>query len=366
LVCALVACGDSDSGQGDGCPASASCDAGLGGSGGSSSDGAAASGGTGGSAGAGAGGAGGASGAGGLACEDGVDGDGDGVADYPGDAGCDSPHDDDESGDALLVISATTSASSLVSSINALAAGPVTVRSDGTTRTITGDFEPPRQNVALNDLDFSGSLDASVDGTRVVECSVVAPGIFENVIGADDVVLHDSLFDGDTDSSGFCVDTQIIFQDNARMRITGNTFQNYCDAQPGDHSEALYIGYDTFDMLIAGNTFTRNGSTGHIFFTWWSVPGAYPRRVCVTGNSFNETYSNVYDIQAYSCSGCADEIPESAPIFIEDSGAQAGVVSTFPLKNCQQCLDGIDNDGDGLLDLWDPQCTDGEDNAEDS
>src|SRR5262249_6039586 len=34
-----------------------------------------------------------------AACSDGQDNDGDGIADYPGDAGCDSPSDTDESGD---------------------------------------------------------------------------------------------------------------------------------------------------------------------------------------------------------------------------------------------------------------------------
>jgi hypothetical protein len=259
---------------------------------------------------------------------------------------------------------------SVVASINAQPAGPVTVRTDnGQLRTITGSFTPPRPNVSLNYLDFTGRLTLNVNGSRLVRGRIVATGTDASAKGiltnpgetgrVDDLVIDHSLIDGGNAGGGFCFETQIILYNTKRMRITNNTVQNICPNNSADHSEAFYVQDGNEDLLISGNTFTHNGSTAHIFFTCWTGGGGCEgsQRVCVNNNTFNATWGNIYDIQHWTNLN-------TSTINVEGRGAQSDVVSTFGLRNCQQCLDGIDNDADGYTDLSDPQCASGGDGSE--
>ena len=96
--------------------------------------------------------------------------------------------------------------------------------------------------------------------------------------------------------------------------IRNNEFRNYYVDDGSTHSEALFIGYSS-KGLIEGNTFTNNGNTSHIFFSYWGSvadPGSsYPRNICVRGNTFNETHT------AYSDVNFRAEIPPSANIDID-------------------------------------------------
>ena len=82
------------------------------------------------------------------------------------------------------------------------------------------------------------------------------------------------------------------------------------------HSQAIYVGYST-NGLIEGNTFENNGTTSHIFFTWWgetaNPSSSYPRNICVRNNTFRDgpDVFHYYDVNFRA------EIPSSAGIVIE-------------------------------------------------
>ena len=101
--------------------------------------------------------------------------------------------------------------------------------------------------------------------------------------------------------------------------IRNNTLRNYyvgpcCDT----HSEAIFIGYST-NGLIEGNTFTNNGTTAHILFSWWGTAAyqgaapstTYPRNICVRGNTFGPRAG------AYSDISINEAIPTTANIKIQ-------------------------------------------------
>ena len=130
------------------------------------------------------------------------------------------------------------------------------------------------------------TFQTSATGSSLTNSS--ASGV--EILGADDVVLEGNTFDG-----GGVNPKNVVWDEPAGdtpdgWRIVGNTFRNFY-RDDGSHSEALYIGYST-NGLIASNTFTNNGTTAHVFFTYCgaqsaqidgcaSYPGTSPRNICV-------------------------------------------------------------------------------------
>jgi hypothetical protein len=106
--------------------------------------------------------------------------------------------------------------------------------------------------------------------------------------------------------------------------VRGNSLSNYYHGD--DHSEALFIGYSR-NGVVEGNTFTNNGTTAHIFFSWWgdvADPGSsYPRNVCVRGNTFNATAGAYFDVNF------REEIPTSANIKIQRDASASTVDYRF-------------------------------------
>ena len=85
------------------------------------------------------------------------------------------------------------------------------------------------------------------------------------------------MFQGNTFDGGGVHPKNVIWDEPAGdtpdgWRIVGNTFRNFY-RDDGSHSEALYIGYST-NGLIANNTFTNNGNTAHMFFTYCGAQSA--------------------------------------------------------------------------------------------
>ena len=92
-------------------------------------------------------------------------------------------------------------------------------------------------------------------------------------------------------------------------------------------SEALYIGYSS-NGLIEGNSFTNNGNTSHIFFSYCGTKaseldgcstysGTYPRDICVRDNVFNRTHGAFYDVNFRS------EIPFAIANIVTQPGASS-------------------------------------------
>ena len=117
------------------------------------------------------------------------------------------------------------------------------------------------------------------------------------------------------------------------------TFRGYYVAgDPASHSEALYVGGGCSDGLIDSCTFDDNGTTGHIFFTWFGGSGGtggydtnnYPRRICVKSSTFTRSHNApYYDIQARA------EIPLDCGINIDPSCTlEYGVTPSAFLRAC--------------------------------
>jgi len=215
----------------------------------------------------------------------------------------------------MLELSGVMSAQSFVASLNAAPPGPLTVRpvAGQSSFTVTGSVVLPRpvtiQHAVIQD---------SIEFPEAASGSVFEDGhIWEFYIyGGDDVTIQRSVMDGRNTS---CNDNRIYASPAGhtpdRWRLLGNTFRNYyCGPNPSIHTEALYIGYSN-DGLISANTFEDNGTTAHIFFTYWAVgqdpATTWPRNICVTGNTFGHVLNQYYAIQG------RDEIGASANIMID-------------------------------------------------
>ena len=86
------------------------------------------------------------------------------------------------------------------------------------------------------------------------------------------------------------------------FRIISNTFRNYhyCPNESA-HSEAIFVAAGNNGGLIEGNQFVDNGTTGHLFFSWWGGDvnnnATYPRNICVRNNHFVRSLNGYYHIQ---------------------------------------------------------------------
>lgn len=114
-----------------------------------------------------------------------------------------------------------------------------------------------------------------------------------NIFGADDVTISSSTFDGGGQISNNQIWDEPAGSTPDRFSILGNTIRNFYGPTESSHSEGIYVGFST-DGLIAGNTFENNGTTAHLFFTWFggeSDPSrSLPRDICVRGNKFGATH----------------------------------------------------------------------------
>jgi hypothetical protein len=194
--------------------------------------------------------------------------------------------------------------------------GPVVVRVPrGVSATVQGIFVE-RGLVTLDSLTVAGSVTftPAASGSSLVNSRARGFHIF----GADDIAVMGNVLDGEG-----IVGQNIIWDEPAgntpdRWRIVANTLQNFYLADPTSHSEALYVGYST-NGLIEGNRFVNNGSTSHVFFTWFGnradPTSSYPRSICVKRNRFGMTHSAFWAISL------REEIPASAGIRIDQANA---------------------------------------------
>jgi len=218
-------------------------------------------------------------------------------------------------------VSPTIDASSLQAAILATPAGPVLVRPGPgqTSFAVTGGLQISRPSVAIERASLADTIEFRPSASGSSLRSSAALGFF--IYGADDILLQGNTFDG----RGIRKDT-IIWDEPAGNAPDGwvirdNVFRNYYTSDPDDHSQAIYVGYST-DGLIEGNTFTNNGNTSHIFFTWFgnlaNPTTSYPRNICVRRNTFNETAGAYYDINYRA------EIPVTANIRIQRDATGGG------------------------------------------
>jgi hypothetical protein len=208
----------------------------------------------------------------------------------------------------LVTLSGSYSPNAFFQAVAVAPGGPVTVRGPFT---ITGDISISRSSLRIEGATVQGEVGFEPGATGSAFVNGSARGF--DIFGADDVVIQGSSFDG----GGSIPNNQIYDQPAGNTpdnwKITGNSFSNFY-RDDGSHSEALYVGYST-NGLIENNTFTNNGNTSHIFFTWFGNTAnpstSYPRNMCVRGNTFNGTHGAYYDVNLRG------EIPTSANIKVQ-------------------------------------------------
>jgi Right handed beta helix region len=214
----------------------------------------------------------------------------------------------------ILEIGAHVDGATLQRTLDGIAPGPVLVRPTAaqTSFSISGSLEIGRPFLTIERAELSGTIEFKPTASGSSLRSSTALGFF--IFGADDILLEGNVFDG----RGVRKDT-IIWDEPAGNAPDGwvvrnNVFRNYYTSNPDDHTQAMYVGYST-NGLIEGNTFTNNGNTSHIFFTWFGNQAdhatTYPRNICVRGNTFNDTVGAFYDVNFRS------EIPVSANIKVQ-------------------------------------------------
>ncbi len=151
-----------------------------------------------------------------------------------------------------------------------------------------------------------------------------------SIHGADDVAVQGNAFDGMGVTSMNEIWDEPAGAVPERFTIRGNSFTGFWGPTSTTHSEALYVGYSA-DGLIEGNAFTDNGTTAHIFFTWFGTTAdsgsSWPRRICVRGNTFGPTHGAYFDVDMRV------EIPLSSLIAIAP-GQGATVANSAFIRAC--------------------------------
>ncbi len=200
----------------------------------------------------------------------------------------------------VIQLSGTVS-SSQVNQAAASVSGTAIVRGPFT---VNGTLTISRSNLIVDKATVNGAVEfASVSGSGFTNGFAQAV----TMSGASNILIENNTFD----NGGRVPNPQSFITYSKGLVFRGNTFKNFWGQAAETHSEALYFGASSTG-LIENNTFTNNGNTGHLFFTWF--PGdpnsEYPRDVCVRGNTFNATWGAYFAIQFRS------EIPSNANIRI--------------------------------------------------
>ena len=238
--------------------------------------------------------------------------------------------------DHVVTLTGTQTGSSVASMINAQGSGSVLVRPlDGSGATITGGMKVPRSDVTLYGLTLTGKF-GFANGT-VMWGVHAEPAMFDTG-GADGWRIRDSLWSGGAGSTqrqgcSGNVYAQSFIGDSVNWIIDNSTFKNYVPSQAlcsTEHSEALYIECGARQGTIRNTTFTNNGNTAHIFFTWWpnQTQACYPDDICVEANTFNNTWDAYYDIDSRA------ELPSSLGISIAPGQGASLNGSSSWIRDC--------------------------------
>ncbi|HEX5395376.1 MAG TPA: choice-of-anchor Q domain-containing protein [Candidatus Saccharimonadales bacterium] len=202
----------------------------------------------------------------------------------------------------VLTFSGTVSASSFLSQVNAAPAGALTVKpaTGQSTFTVSGDISNfTRANVTIQNMNATGELDISPTADYLTIDHSTLFMFYVQDGGVDHFTLQNSLIDS------HCQAAQNWMYGATNFQILNNTFQNfhYCPNETA-HSEGIFVAAHNNGGLIQGNTFQDNGTTGHLFFSWWGASNdaasphtEYPRNICVKSNTFIRSLNGYYHIQ---------------------------------------------------------------------
>jgi hypothetical protein len=202
----------------------------------------------------------------------------------------------------VLELSGTVSGSQLESAIAAKPAGALTVQpaSGQTSFTVSGGFTLNRPDVTITGARLNGVLDfdPGSSGSKLVN-STVAGGF--NVWGADNIVIEGNTLDGQGQVTSNQLWDNPAGNGASGFTIRNNSISNYRGGDCTVHGEGLFIGGYSANGLVEGNTFSNNGCTSHIFFSYFGTAGMggynsaqLPKNICVRGNTFGSRFLNTY------------------------------------------------------------------------
>ena len=202
----------------------------------------------------------------------------------------------------VLELSGTVTGSQFESAIAAKPAGPLTVRpaSGQTSFTVSGNVTVNRADVTITGARLNGVLDfdPGSSGSKLVSSNI--SGGF-NVWGADNISIEGNTLDGQGQVTSNQLWDAPAGNGASGFTIKNNTISNYRGGDCGVHGEGLFIGGYSANGLIDGNTFSNNGCTSHIFFSYFGTTGMsgynsgqLPRNICVRGNTFGSRFLNTY------------------------------------------------------------------------
>jgi hypothetical protein len=221
-------------------------------------------------------------------------------------------------------LSGTVSASQFLSSVNSAPSGALTVRpaAGQSSFTVSGDVSGfSRANVTIQNMVSTGEfrISGSADNLTIDHASMLS---FYTSDGLDGFTLQNSTIDGQ------CRVAQNWMHGTSNFKILNNTIKNFhtCSNE-SNHSEGIFVAAYNHDGLIQGNTFMDNGTTGHLFFSWFdgssSDHSTYPHDICVTGNTFIRSLNGYYHIQF------RNEFNGSENIDIDPSNVKGASISGY-------------------------------------
>lgn len=195
----------------------------------------------------------------------------------------------------VLELSGTLSSEEFLGRVDGAPDGPLVVRpaAGESSFTVTGDVSFRRPDVTIQHGVFRDmSVEESARGLIVEDSELRA----FHVDGADGWILRRNTLDSQ------CLVAQNFVYGASDFLIAENTISNYhfC-ADESVHTEAFFFGAGNDGGVIEDNTFIDNGTTGHLFFTWWGGDtgdrSTYPRNICVRENTFIRSHNGYYHIQ---------------------------------------------------------------------
>ncbi|PIN89627.1 hypothetical protein COU60_03385 [Candidatus Pacearchaeota archaeon CG10_big_fil_rev_8_21_14_0_10_34_76] len=190
--------------------------------------------------------------------------------------------------------------------------------------------------------------------------TVVAPIIFEKIINVEGENVGAGLDEGCTLIQAYwALNDKIVSEAQEKRNVNLVVQGENCT---GEVTFEVYSLDGKIIRKIGMNGFLNGISIG----LWNGEAGSY---YFVAGTKNNSVQSNVIEIVEKSSEACNDGLDNDGDGWIDMDDPGCGYIRDVDENNsprAYQCSDGLDNDGDGLIDGFDPDCSSWGDDSESS
>jgi uncharacterized repeat protein (TIGR01451 family) len=279
-------------------------------------------------------------------CQDGIDNDGDGLADFPQDPGCQSRQDNDETN------AVQSSSSSMMSSSSA----PVPQCRDGIDNDNDGvaDFNDPGCYTGgiynPNDNDETNTVASSSTSSAISSSSSVSSARAQCADGID----NDGDGVSDFNDPGCYTGGTYNPNDNDERNQCSDGIDNDNDGvadfnDPGCYTNGTYNPQDNDETNAVQSSSSSMSSTS-------SSSSSVAQPQCSDGvDNDHDGRTDIYDPGCYNGGYYTPwDNDETDPILSSSSSSMLS--SSSSSVSHAQCSDGMDNDNDGRIDIYDPGC----------